>query len=140
MLWLHTVASLIGSHLMSGNFYTFSFDMNRTAKIFITLFIIFLIGLFVRGFYLDKKMLKISVNGIVTEKRKGSKGSQIVDIRNSMTNSITELLFPPFDKTYFFDKVNVNDSVFKYPNSYFVSFYRKGEKYVLVDSFEVYHY
>lgn len=115
--------------------------MNTWHKILLSIFIIFIISLFLRGCYLDKNTLRTSSTGFVIDKRTGSKGSHLILIKNLVNDSITKFDFPPYDNALFFDRININDSIYKYSGSYFVSFYRKFDSgFELVDSFEVYHY
>lgn len=106
--------------------------MEKKGSVFAVIIIIFfwvIVGLSIRGYFMDKKQFKGNINGIVITKQDGSKGSFTLSIRHSFDSSNHV-----FNGMEFFDVINVGDSIQKNGNSYFVNLYRKNK---FIDSFKI---
>lgn len=108
-------------------------------KVFVVLFVAFMIVLFMHAFYKSQAEFAKSINGLIIDKKKGSKGSLVVTINNSLNNQKEKYIFTPTEETW--KSIFSNDSISKIEYSYSVIFYTfNGTKYAIKDTLELYHY
>jgi FtsZ-interacting cell division protein ZipA len=106
--------------------------------IVISIAVLAIAGLFVRGFWADKENYEKAFSGVVKQKYKGSKGSLVVLISENKKQESKSIFNPTI---FAWQAITENDSVYKSASSYYVYFYSKknGLSY-FKDSFELYHY
>lgn len=113
----------------------------RTLLIFGAVGILVLAFLFIRTAYLYKIEFEEKVEGIVQDKRMGSKGVFTIEVYNSKNASLSKYGYHnkyDDDNVAVYDKLKIGDSLFKHSNSHIVSIYRKRKDvYVFFDSFNI---
>lgn len=111
---------------------------NKIQHFFIVTFIMVIGFLFIRAFYFFHLEYKSSINGLVSVKSKGSRGSNYVTIKNNLSKKSQTYDFQGMDELY--SMINIGDSCCKFSNSYYVFFYPKKNQFAFKDSFEFWHY
>jgi uncharacterized protein with NRDE domain len=107
-------------------------------KIFIFISISFLLAIFINGYFVDKRQFKEEINGLVLQKRTGSRGSVILLIKKNGT-------FDPVEYSFggrgIYENIAIGDSISKSSKSYLLYLFRGNKQgRNLVDSIEVYHW
>jgi hypothetical protein len=109
--------------------------MQKKQWIFLCLAIMFIIILFIRGWYLDNKRIEDKIEGILLSKSPGNRGSFTIYLYNSATKTNTKHVY---NKLSIFEKLVIKDSIFKNNNSPFLKVFRKkNDLYHFVDSFDI---
>jgi hypothetical protein len=112
---------------------------SKIEKILIAASISLILLLFINGFFVDRRKYIMKVDGIVSGKVKGSKGSIILQLKKKESLDSTKFWFSADTPTY--SEIEIGDSVVKPSNSYFLFLYKKDNfKFHFVDSIEIHHW
>ena len=123
---------------------SFSDEQKKEKKklyIFISVVILFLAFIFIRSAYLYKIEFEEKVEGILKDKKIGSRGVFTIKIYNSQYSSSSKYSYHnryDDDNIAVYEKLKIGDSLFKPFNSHIVNIYRKRkDTYIFFDSFNI---
>ena len=115
------------------------FDEQKKEKkklyIFIAFIVLFFAFVFIRAAYLERIQFEEKVEGILLDKKKGSRGSYIIKVFAIKSNNNMEYVYNKFSN---YGKLEIGDSIFKNFNSHIVNVYRKKNgTYIFFHSFSI---
>ncbi len=112
--------------------------MGRKEIIFLSISILFLIALFIRGCIIEKSKFQEKASGILLNLEKAGRGSYRFKLFDPELKSVKDHVYENVDK---FETLQVQDSIVKDNQSFYLKVYRKKNGvYLFIDSFEVAHW